>query len=449
MADDPLLDRQLRPLLPLLDPTQDEETANDPDLPLEWLAHHWQPSHALYLLRPIGIIRRWWERLDQPSPRHPEARALLLRLDVPRPPSFSSARAWWPVDVELRWLGIVASSLYVVLEHRSHVPGASGQYVARLLPPALTEGGIVDEWPPDEDGEVRIQVLHGWFPPRIAPIGQEELDRIEYELRQAVAAHPKLVAQDLFRVRPPDVVPHPFGYQRSWQPDPPSDEPTEPFPGEYGLLGHYPIPEKGSDDYYKECLQERSVKYGEQYLVGGAGTGIDDTRFSWVGVVGVARPSPRQVRIALAFDENAITHAEVHAHLALAGEHYLVLGMTFSQLGIDPSDLHLARACPGRIVPLKPDEYRRVSHHLIDRLEDDRPGGRFKSLWLDVDPGLDDALAFLILGHREGDTIAAPGAQRSARDEPRPSAVPCPVCGRDIQSEHRFCGYCGTRVGPS
>jgi hypothetical protein len=96
----------------------------------------WRPDYNPD--RPIRIVRRWWEPVLWASPRHPDGRRLLLRLDLPPPPNLPpsfAGRAWRPPDLEVRWLGTVAGALYLVLEVEPlDLDDGVTQYVARLLP---------------------------------------------------------------------------------------------------------------------------------------------------------------------------------------------------------------------------------------------------------------------------------------------------------------------------
>jgi hypothetical protein len=236
----------------------------------------------------------------------------------------------------------------------------------------------------------------------------------------------------------------------SWQLCPPSDAPTEhpaeaaPSPWERGPLGDPRVVEKGSDAYYDECIRERSLGWGRRYLLAGTGKEIGDLETSRATAHEVVR-SPGRVYLTLSPDDDPArgARAEVRSHLLVDGSHYLVIGVPDAPKVAKTGDLQIVRVCAGGVAAIDDAEHRQVARRLIDALENDRPHRRFKPLWLDVDPGLDDALAMLIEGRPERDTIPPPPSGNPTIVPSPATALLCSECGHACPPEHAYCGHCG------
>lgn len=404
--------------------------------------------------RPVRIIRLWWERLGSPSMRPPDGRALIVRLDLPRPPAIPPSFVWRPHDLEVRWLGTVASAPYVVLEYLPlDLDDGIEQFVARVLPPTMTNECMVDE---GTDPDAPVRFIHGPCQPLIVPLDEAELAHIEYELRAAVKVHPHLQESDLIGLRPSDVAPdlNAGDYVAK-----PSNDPPRVTPAPFGAvstwpgpLGPVPIPEFGSEACYDDCIRERRLVWGTSFLVLRPGDWVPNLSITEALVRAVARPSAQSLILSLAppEDPDASVELTVHGHVVHADQYYLALGVPDGQSVARLGDVQIVRVEPGRVVTVGTDEHRQVARRLIDALETGRRGRAFRPLALAPDAALKDLIRLLSerpAGHGSTETVL-----RGAAETPilgAPTLEFCRRCGRAAQPDQRFCGYCGVEFGGS
>lgn len=351
--------------------------------------------------RPARIVRAWREPARRTPLAEPGARDVELRLDLPRPDN----PAWWhvmaPPDFVLAWVGVVASTLYGILEHEPlDLDDGFTLYLVRLLPSALY-GGPVDEVE-DEHGKVQLQVSGHPGPALVVPVHADELRHVEYELSQVAGPTcPALTDADLRRLN--------FR----------SDS----------------VPDQGSDEYYRACLAERSIHMGWQVLRVGPGSVLDRKDVTRAAVRGVDRPAPDRVTLILA-PPSAPAYAslfEVRAHVEFAGDHYLVVGEPGGPDGRHQEGGLIVRVEPGEVVLLERALLERVARRLVDSLENGRRGRLFRPMRLEPDADLERTLH--VLSHdRDGRPVERP---------PGTALGLCPHCRAVLELESSYCGYCG------
>lgn len=306
--------------------------------------------------RTARITRCWYEVWpSRPPGDQPTCRVSVRLLDP-------DSRFPYPSpSLHVIWLGVVASTSYIVLELTPFdLDDGFTQVVARLLPASTAPSDIVEEQVLP-DGSVRLDVVKTMQPALVESLSQAELAQIEPLLRASAEQTSLPSLDELER-----------------------------------LLG--PIPERGSPEYYAACFEEHHLALGWAEI---AGHVLDGGCSATVLAVEQAGPGELQISLGPPFRGGTATPIR-GADQAAEPERFEVCAQTRASLayvvvrslGDEQADprrwAYLLRVGDGEVAtPSGRAEAERVARGLIDQIERRASGDMFPMLrlmpWDDVE----------------------------------------------------------------